>query len=443
MRPDGTVRQVACRSRRELREGRAFHVGIHLDVTEQAEQRARAEQALRDKLTAQRESQAKSEFMARISHELRTPLNAVLGFAQLIEHDGANSLAPAQLERVAHIRSAGEHLLALIGDVLDLSATEAGTVPIALEPVDIDALLSDVIEWVAEPAQRARVSLHLELSGGRVQADPRRLRQVLSNLLSNAVKYNRAGGDVWLSARSASHDGQPSWALSVRDNGRGLSREQRAHLFESFNRLGAEHEGIEGMGIGLTIVRQLAELMGGHIDVHSDAGLGSEFVVWLRAADAVPGARADRIDAPALPGSALATDEPAPLTILYIEDNPVNVILVRELVALRPGIALRCEVNGLSGVAQALAEPPDVVLIDMQLPDIDGHEVLRRLRAAPALAGRPMIALSANGMPEDIAHAEAAGFDAYWTKPIDFYRFLTDLDTLAVAAQRRASFQPA
>ncbi|HET6599080.1 MAG TPA: PAS domain-containing protein, partial [Burkholderiaceae bacterium] len=220
VRPDGTVRRVACRSRREVREGRSFHVGIHLDVTDLAEQRASAEQARRDKLIAERASQAKSEFMARMSHELRTPLNAVLGFAQLIEHDGHHSLAPAQLDRVAHIRLAGEHLLSLIGDVLDLSATEAGTLPVTLEPVDIDALLGDVMHWVAGPAQRARVSLHLERSGGRVLADPRRLRQVLSNLLSNAVKYNRAGGEVWLSSRRANHDGQPSWALSVRDNGR-------------------------------------------------------------------------------------------------------------------------------------------------------------------------------------------------------------------------------
>ena len=437
VRPDGTLRRVACRSRRELRDGRTFHVGIHLDVTEQARQRASTEQALRDKLNAERASQAKTEFMARISHELRTPLNAVLGFAQLIEHDGASSLPPAQLERVAHIRSAGEHLMALIGDVLDLSATEDGTLQVSIEPVDIDALLGDVMQWVAAPAQRARVSLHLERSGGRVQADPRRLRQVLSNLLSNAVKYNRAGGDVWLSAHSASRDGRPSWAVSVRDNGRGLSRDQRAHLFESFNRLGAEHEGIEGMGIGLTIVRQLAELMGGCVDVHSEAGRGSEFVVWLPAADEQPDAGDDLFHDAAAPASALAAEDPPPLAILYIEDNPVNVILVRELVAMRPGFALHCAVNGLSGVAQALADPPDVVLIDMQLPDIDGHEVLRRLRAAPALAGRPMIALSANGMPEDIAQAEAAGFDAYWTKPIDFCRFLADLDTLAVQAQRR------
>jgi CheY-like chemotaxis protein len=373
---------------------------------------------------------------------LRTPLNAVLGFAQLIEHDGHHTLAPAQLERVAHIRLAGEHLLALIGDVLDLSATEAGTLPVTLEPVDIDALLGDVMHWVAAPAQRARVNLHLERSGGRVQADPRRLRQVLSNLLSNAVKYNRAGGDVWLSSRREDHDGQPSWALSVRDNGRGLSRDQREHLFESFNRLGAEREDIEGVGIGLTIVRQLAELMGGHIDVHSDAGRGSEFVVWLRAADAELGASADPAEAGTSPLPARAPDELVPLTVLYIEDNPVNVILVRELVAMRPGVALQCAVDGLSGVARALAEPPDVVLIDMQLPDIDGHEVLRRLRAAPALAGRPMIALSANSMPEDMVRAKAAGFDAYWTKPIDFRRFLTDLDTLAVTAQRRASLLP-
>ncbi|MEQ1685150.1 MAG: PAS domain-containing protein [Burkholderiaceae bacterium] len=426
-RPEGSLRWVVSRSRRELLDGRVVHVGVQLDITESIRQRLFAEQALSDKQTAERASQAKSEFLARMSHELRTPLNAVLGFAQLIEHDASHPLPGVQLERVARIRSAGEHLLALIGDVLDLAAIEAGTLPLLIEAVAIDAVLKDVAQWVSAPAHATNVRLHVELCAGWVRADARRLRQILANLASNAVKYNRAGGQVWLAAQATLDAG---WRIGVRDDGRGLTSEQCEHLFESFNRLGADREGIEGTGIGLAIVRQLADFMGGRVTVQSEPGRGSTFSVWL-----------PRADVPVPQGDAAAVPEAPPvraplraLSLLYIEDNPVNVILVEELIAMRPNLHLSCARDGLSGVARALEEHPDVLLIDMQLPDIDGFEVLRRLRAAPALAHCVKIALSANGMSEDIARARAAGFDDYWTKPIDFKRFLAGLDALAGAA---------
>ncbi|MDP3824216.1 MAG: PAS domain-containing protein [Burkholderiales bacterium] len=425
LRPDGSLRWVVSRSRREWRDGRALHAGVQLDTTESIRQRLFAEQALSDKQTAERANQAKSEFLARISHELRTPLNAVLGFAQLIEQDARHPLPGVQLERVARIRSAGEHLLALIADVLDLAAIEAGTLPLVVEAVAIDAVLKDVAQWVSAPAHATNVRLHLEPTTGWVRADARRLRQIVANLASNAVKYNHAGGQVWFSAQATPDAG---WEISVRDDGRGLTSEQCEHLFESFNRLGADREGIEGTGIGLAIVRQLADCMGGRVTVQSEPGRGSTFSVWLPCAEAQA--------PPSVAGAAQASPSPStlrPLSVLYIEDNPVNVILVEELVAMRANVRLSCASDGLSGVARALDECPDVLLIDMQLPDIDGFEVLRRLRAAPALARCVKIALSANGMSEDIGRARAAGFDDYWTKPIDFKRFLVNLDALAGA----------
>ena len=444
LRPDGTVRWVVSRSRREEHDGRDVLIGIHLDTTELITQRQLAEQALRDKELALRASRAKSDFLSRASHELRTPLNAVLGFAQLIEHDGAHELPAAQMARVSHIRSAGEHLLALVDDVLDLAAIEAGSLPILLAPVNVDDVLQEVVQWVASQAQRRNVTLHLQTSGGCVMADARRLRQIVANLVNNAVKFNRAGGQVWVGARPHGQGGLDAWDITVRDDGRGLTPAQQEHLFEAFHRLGAEREGIEGVGLGLAIVRQLTELMDGRIEVVSAPGQGSEFRVTLKATVDRPPPHAPiaRPDVPAVTttmAAALeqdASDGPA-LTLLYIEDNPVNVILVEGLVALRPRVRLRCAVDGLSGVAMALDQLPDVVLIDMQLPDIDGFEVRRRLREQPALDASLMVALSANGLTEDIARALDAGFDDYWTKPIDFKLFLYRLD--ALTQQRRSS----
>jgi PAS domain S-box-containing protein len=442
LRPDGTVRWVVSRSRREEHDGRDVLIGIHLDTTELITQRQLAEQALRDKELALRASRAKSDFLSRASHELRTPLNAVLGFAQLIEHDSAHALPAAQMARVSHIRSAGEHLLALVDDVLDLAAIEAGSLPILLAPVNVDDVLQEVVQWLGSQAQRRNVTLHLQTSGGCVMADARRLRQIVANLVNNAVKFNRAGGQVWVGAQprgqgQGREHGVDAWDITVRDDGRGLTETQQEHLFEAFHRLGAEREGIEGVGLGLAIVRQLTELMDGRIEVVSAPGQGSEFRVTLKATVDRPPSLAPiaRPDVPAVTttmAAALeqdAADGPA-LTVLYIEDNPVNVILVEGLVALRPRVRLRCAVDGLSGVAMALSEVPDVVLIDMQLPDIDGYEVRRRLRAQASLDASLMVALSANGLTEDIARALDAGFDDYWTKPIDFKLFLYRLDAL-------------
>jgi PAS domain S-box-containing protein len=427
--PDGTVRWLATRGSvvRDA-DGVALRIlGVNWDITEHK----RGEDMRREKAAAEEANRAKSEFLSRMSHELRTPMNAVLGFAQLMLADRLQPLGGGQRERTERIRNAGEHLLALIDDVLDLTSVEVGTLAPALRPVALRPLVDETLQWLAPSAKQAGVTLASSLREGVVMADPRRLRQVLSNLLSNAVKYNRPGGTVEIRLieplRHEPH-GDELLGLCVRDTGRGLTSAQLERLFEPFNRLGAERDGIEGTGIGLTIVRALVQSMGGRVEVQSSAGEGSEFRVWLPRGHGQPVAQPAAASSP--PG-APSTGRSAEVELLYIEDNPVNVLLVQELVALRPQVRLHVAIDGRSGIARTRAIRPRAVLIDLQLPDIDGFEVLRELRADPSLAGLVCIALSANAMPEDVARARRLGFDDYWTKPIDFGQFLGGLDRLS------------
>ena len=454
--PDGTLRWLVTRARRESLDGRDSLMGVLLDVTELTLQRERTEQALGDKLTAERASRAKSQLLARVSHELRTPLNAVLGFAQLIRHDAAAAGAALQLERARHISSAGEHLRSLIDDLLDLALIEAGTLALRAAPVALADAFGDVAQWAALGAQEAGVALQVQPGAGWVLADARRLRQLLSNLLSRAVKSRRAGGGVGLGAREVRSAAGTGWQISVRTHAPGLDAREVTERSEptADADVGAQGDADEDevAGLGRVTVRRLAELMGGHLDVLSESGQGTEFRLWLPACNA-PAAPAGPAGAlppqpqpqpqpqPLVPVPApceapqAAVAPPAALSVLYIEDNAVNVILVQQLVAMRPAMALTCAPDGASGVAQALQSVPDVVLIDMHLPDMDGIEVLHRLRAVPELAHTKMLALSANGVGDDITAALAAGFDDYWTKPIDFRQFLAGLDALAQGAR--------
>jgi hypothetical protein len=422
--PDGSVRWLASRST-PIRDASGLglrFIGINWDVTE----RVNAETERRERIVAQRESEAKSQFLARMSHELRTPLNAVLGFAQLLQLDSA-SASPEQRSRVDHIRTAGEHLLSLINDVLDLSSLETGQLKLDLRPVPLDDLVAEALPLVTPLARSFGVKVQTTSIDGVAWADRIRLRQVLINLLSNAIKYNRPHGQVTVEAEAR----VDRVILRVSDTGRGLDAEQRSHLFEPFNRLGIEREGIEGTGIGLAIVKALVDRMGGSIAVTSRPAIGTMFEVSLPAA---AGARLE-----ATPQRAVATAAAPPRRIersgqlLYIEDNPINVMVVEELVASHSGLAIVSEPTGIAGVARARTLRPDLILVDMQLPDIDGFEVLRRLRAQAETAVTPCIVLSANAMPEDISRALAAGFVDYWTKPINFSAFLASLEKLLEA----------
>jgi hypothetical protein len=351
---------------------------------------------------------------------------------------------------LAQIETAGHHLLALIDDVVDFSRIEAGEMRLELQPVRLAELLDSTLRLVEGEAGARGISIRPEgLLAGTVDADPVRLRQVLLNLLSNAVKYNRAGGEV----RVATTPGVGEVAIAVRDTGHGIDPKALPSAFEPFNRLGAETSGIPGTGIGLAIAKALVERMGGRIEVRSRLGEGSEFTVVLPCAAAVPAPGApdvpDVLDATEAPAPAPAERQPTAATpdrpplpdglppararLLYIEDNPVNALLVRELLAAQEGIDLEIAVDGRSGLERARAWQPDLILLDMQLPDLHGLAVLRLLLEDPATASMRCVALSANAMPADIAAARAAGAVDYWTKPIQFAPFLDALARLLAA----------
>jgi PAS domain S-box-containing protein len=422
--PDGNWHWIASRSL-PIRDESGLEVrriGVNWDVTQ-----ARAiEQAQQERELAQRESRAKSQFMARMSHELRTPLNAVIGFAQLLLTDPTLVAHGEPREQLQHIRGAGEHLLALVNDVLDLSSLDTGEVRLDPQALDLKTLFDAAAPMVSTLADAHAVRIERGDLAHRVMADPTRLRQVLLNLLTNAIKYNRRGGSVHVDARAAGDH----VVLRVRDTGRGMVSEQVSHAFEPFNRLGLENKGIEGTGIGLAIVKANVERMGGSVHLSSTPDVGSVFEVRLPKAPsgALPAPRQSAVAAMA---HAPASEPAARIgRLLYIEDNPINALIVRELVTQRGNLTLEEADDGTSGIHCAQQSRPDLILVDMQLPDIDGLEVLRRLRADPSTAAIPCIALSANAMPEDIQLALGAGFADYWTKPLDFRVFLGALDTL-------------
>ena len=424
--PDGSWRWLASRSIEiPARDGRpARRLGINWDISDAKA----AEAALRDKLVAQRASEAKSRFLARMSHELRTPLHAVLGFTQLLLADAGGDAPDVRQRRLLHVQTAARHLLSLIDDVLDLSSVDSGEMKLTLGAVPLDRLVADTLPLVEGAARERGVTLDADLPPLRAHADATRLRQVLVNLLSNAVKYNREGGAVRVRAHEVGLGSPCRVRLAVTDTGRGMTRAQQRHAFEPFNRLGAEREGIEGTGIGLAIVKALVERMGGRVALASRAGAGTAFVVELPAA---ADEEAETAPSPLVDDESIAHGAPvAGRELLYIEDNAVNAMIVGELVARRGDLHLRIAPDGLSGVQAAREQRPALILLDMQLPDIDGHEVLRRLRADPATASIPCIALSANAMPADIEQALAAGFADYWTKPLDFRAFMKSLDAL-------------
>ena len=257
-------------------------------------------------------------------------------------------------------------------------------------------------------------------------ADPTRLRQVLLNLVTNAIKYNRPGGHVRIDAQAL----EEQVLLRVSDTGRGLTAEQLSRLFDPFDRLGAETTSVEGTGIGMTIVKGLVERMNGALNVHSTPDVGSTFELRLWAADLTTSTQV--LARPTLITPNVDFDRPdgAGGTVLYIEDNPVNTLIVEELVKRRPGLTMLSAEDGTQGLACATQQHPDLILLDMQLPDIDGHEVFRRLKADPRTARIPCIALSGEAAQEEIQAALAAGFAAYLTKPVDFEAFDHALDRI-------------
>ena len=405
-------------------QGRVLRlVGVVEDITEHRQLEA-AEMALRRSEAA---SRAKSEFVSRMSHELRTPLNAMIGFAQLLGLDREPGLGPRQREWAQQIQRAGWHLLEMINETLDLARIESGAVQLSLAPLSLAPLVAACQALVGTVAGQRQIVLseHIAPDADAVLADATRLKQILTNLLSNAVKYNRDGGSVSLTARrlpAAAHGGADSVEIAVTDTGMGMTPEQLALLFQPYNRLGREGSDIEGTGIGLVISRRLAELMGGTLHAHSQASAGATFTLRLPSAPAAQVAAVG--DGP---GAAAQYQH---RLVHYVEDNPTNIEVMRGVLGQRAQIRLETSMLGLDGLAAIRTRRPDLILLDMQLPDIPGIELLRHLKRDDSVAGIPVVVVSADATPANVEQALVAGAARYVTKPVDLVSFLQIVDTL-------------
>jgi signal transduction histidine kinase/ActR/RegA family two-component response regulator len=407
-----------------------------------AESHLRAEALLASRsaeLTAARDAamqatQAKNSFLSSTSHELRTPLNSILGFAQLLQ---LSELSAEDSDGVERILGAGRHLLALINELIDIARIESGDLGLSVEPVLVRPLIEETSQLMAPiaAARSIRIIQDCAHPALTVYADRQRLAQILVNLVSNAVKYNHRGGSITISCAEAGTD---QVSIVVSDTGPGLAPENLERIFIPFERLGAERTAVEGTGIGLPLARALTEAMRGHLTASSVLGQGAAFTVSLaRAPDLIhvpapnpaPASRAAGPTAPARAG----------LRVLYIEDNPANVEVVARFLRSRPDTTLESAISGRAGLECAVRDTPDIILLDLHLPDLHGEEVLNELRAESATAAIPVVVLSADASRGVIHRLLAGGAFAYLTKPIELAELGDLLDTFAAA---RAQHQP-
>jgi len=417
--------------------GQRHYTGVFRDITE----RHRLDQILYDNYAelkkataiAEKANLAKSEFLSRMSHELRTPLNAILGFAQLLE-SGSPQPTVAQADRLRQITKAGWYLLDLINEILDLAVIESGKLQLSPETVALTEVLRECQAMVESQAQKRAIQLNFlpfdaTLS---VNADRTRIKQILINLLSNAIKYNSHNGTVEVECGPSAPD---RIRITVKDTGAGLSPKKLSQLFQPFNRLGQENGNEEGTGMGLVVAKQLVELMGGAIGVKSAVGRGSEFWIEL-IRDTTPQHPASDAAAAQLPARGGAA---AQRTLLYVEDNPANLMLIEQIIEGQPHLRMLSADRGRAGVSLARAHLPDVVLMDINLPDISGIEAMDMLHADPSTKHIPVLAVSANAMQRDVEKGLERGFFRYLTKPIKVDEFLEALDD-ALDFSRAGSF---
>lgn len=403
-------------------------IGI-LGTYEDISDRKRAEQEIMQaKEQAEQANKAKSEFLSRMSHELRTPLNAILGFAQLLNMESENE---EEQGFIKEILTAGNHLLNLISEILDLSRIEAGKLAFDTDVVSLGEVIDESIKMTRQFAESRSVSIHLDrdsFESGKVKADYVRLKQVLINLISNAIKYNQLEGQVLIKALPK-NDGYVR--IEIKDTGLGMTDAEVGRLFTPFERLGRDKDGIDGTGIGLVISKEIIEHMGGNIGVESQYGSGSTFWFtlsctsdeYVKQEDATVTetlSEAEKI-VPGLDGVK---------TLLYIEDNAANLRLVQQAMQNKPGMELLWEENALDGIATAEEKQPDLILMDIQLPSMDGNEALLKLQENPATKNIPVLAVSANAMESDIQYSLSIGFKGYITKPIDIQELFKSIDNI-------------
>jgi PAS domain S-box-containing protein len=382
---------------------------------------------------AEKANLAKSDFLSSMSHELRTPLSAILGFAQLME-SAAPSPTPLQKRSIDQILQAGWYLLELINEILDLALIESGKLSLSLEPISLAEVMHECQAMIEPQAKKRTVGVafpHFDIPCF-VKADRTRVKQVLINLLSNAIKYNKLGGTVGVDYITSTPG---RIRICVKDSGEGLTADQLAQLFQPFNRLGQEANAEEGTGIGLVTTKRLIELMGGAIGAESTVGAGSVFWIELNLSTEDQLTHGTVLLAAA--AQAHVQTDAQTRTLLYVEDNPANLMLIEDLIARRPDIRLLSARDGLCGVEIARAALPNVILMDINLPGISGIKALQILAEDPTTAHIPVVALSANAMPRDVAKGLEAGFFRYLTKPIKVNEFMATLDIALEFAKTR------
>lgn len=418
---NGTIIDVEIKvTVQQMDAGYFFYFFVH-DIAQRKQNEARL---IKAKEEAERANEAKSRFLSRMSHELRTPMNAIIGFGQLLEADFNHRLVPEQLENVGEIINAGKHLLKLINEVLDLAHVESGQLRFKMETIQVREVVKEGVALLQPLIDEREIQIKLGMGCDcNIRVDRVRMRQIVLNLLSNAIKYNYHGGHIEIGCQSDNGKAK----LYVRDSGSGIPADKLAYLFEPFERMVSPYDAVEGSGIGLAISKKLTEAMGGEIGADSQSGKGSLFWVSFPKAD-----NDESVSSSSTPSSSLSPSKSksACCTMLYLEDNPANLRLVQKIIAKYSQLTLLDANLGKLGLDMAQKHLPDLILLDINLPDMNGFEVFRQLQADPKTRSIPVVAISANAMESDLQRGRAAGFVDYLTKPLDIKKFLTMIDSI-------------